>query len=82
MQERSVLELYTSELPIETAKLDLTIDQIDLNDSMVNGVINIYAIQRKATGAVINRGSGKDRIFIEADYWVRYVTAPFKALLT
>jgi hypothetical protein len=82
MQKRSVLDLHTSELPIETAKLDLTIDQIDLNDSMVNGVINIYVIQRKATGAVINRDSGKDGIFIEADYWVRFVTASFYALLT
>jgi hypothetical protein len=70
--KRSVLDLHTSEVPIETAKLDLTIDQIDLKDSIVNGVLNIYVIQRKTTGATINRGSGKDAIFSEADYWVCY----------
>lgn len=80
--KRSVLDLHTSEVPIETAKLDLTIDQIDLKDSMVNGVLNIYVIQRKTTGTTINRGSGKDAIFLEADYWVRYFFAAFKALLT
>jgi hypothetical protein len=80
--KRSVLDLHTSEVPIETAKLDLTIDQLDLKDSMVNGVLNIYVIQRKTTGTTINRGSGKDAIFSEADYWVCYFSAAFRALLT
>jgi hypothetical protein len=82
MPKRSVLDLHTSEVPIETAKLDLTIDQIDLKDSMVNGVLNIYVIQRKIPGTTINRGSGKDAIFSEADHWVCYFSAAFKALLT
>jgi hypothetical protein len=80
--KRSVLDLHTSEAPIETTKLDLTVDQIDLKDSMVNGVLNIYVIQRKTTGTTINRGSGKDAIFSEADYWVCYFSAASKALLT
>lgn len=80
--KRSVFDLHTSEAPIETAKLGLTVDQIDLKDSMVNGVLNIYVIQRKTTGTTINRGSGKDAIFSEADYWVCYFSAAFKALLT
>ena len=80
--KRSVLDLHTSEVPIETVNLNLTIDEIDLKDSIVNGVLNIYVVHRKTAGAAINRGSGKDAIFLEADYWVRYFTVPFKALLT
>ena len=49
---------------------------------MVNGVLNIYVIHRKTTGRTINRGSGKDAIFSEAEYWVCYFSAAFKALLT
>jgi hypothetical protein len=71
MPKRSILDLHTSEVPIETINLHLTIDQIDLRDSIVNGVLNIYAVQRKTSGAAIERGSGKDAIFSEADYWVR-----------
>lgn len=82
MPKRNVLDLFTSEVPIETAKLDLTIDQIDLKDSMVNGVLNIYVIQRKTLGTTVNRGSGKDAIFSEADYWVCLFSAAFRALLT
>ena len=80
--KRTVLDLHTSEAPIETENLNLTIDQIGLKDSVVNGVLNIYAVQRKTADSAISRGSGKDAIFLEADYWVRCFTAPFRTLLS
>lgn len=67
---RKVLDLHTGEIPIETANLDLTIDQLGLKDCAVNGVLTIYALERRVSVAYKERRSGKDAIFRISDFWV------------
>jgi hypothetical protein len=67
-----VLDLHTSEAPIETStlNLDLTIDQLCLTDCAINGVLNVYVVIRKLSTGGAERESGKDAIFLDGDAWV------------
>lgn len=65
-----VLDLHTSEVPIETTDLDLTIGKMGLRECVVNGVLAIYAVERNVSGQNAARGSGQDAIFMNADCWV------------
>ena len=70
------LDLHTSESPIEASilNLDLTIDELCLTDCAINGVLNIYVVERKASPASNQGESGKDAIFLTGDPWVSFET--------
>lgn len=67
---RKTLDLHTSEAPIETTNLDRTVDDLGLRECTVNGVLNIYAVERAIPETNSARGSGQDAIFTRADCWV------------
>lgn len=62
---RSDLDLHTSEAPIQTSSLniDLTIDELGLVDYAVNGVLDIFVVERKISLGQKEGESGKDAIF-------------------
>jgi hypothetical protein len=70
--DRSDLDLHTSETPIETSSLNmgLTIDELGLTDYAINGVLNIYVVQRKLSAEMVDTESGKDAIFVNGNAWV------------
>jgi hypothetical protein len=68
--QESILDLHTSEVPIEATDLSLTIEEIGLGDCTVNGVLNIYAVARTFSSNPPIRGTGQHAIFMNADFWV------------
>jgi hypothetical protein len=69
---RSDLDLHTSEAPIEISSLniDLTMDELGLTDYAINGVLDIYVIERKLPQGKAETESGKDAIFLDGSAWV------------
>jgi hypothetical protein len=76
---RSDLDLHTSEAPIETSSLniDLTIDELGLVDYAINGILDIYVVERKLSLGQKEGESGKDAIFIDDNAWVSWNSEPF-----
>jgi hypothetical protein len=67
----STLDLHTAEGPIETSCLDYSVEKLGLTDLVVNGVLSIYAIERRANSAGTQKQAlGKDAMFSTADHWV------------
>jgi hypothetical protein len=65
------LDLHTAEGPIETSCLNYTIEQLGLTHLLVNGVLSIYAIERKAEVTKLRKPTrGKDALFTTAHHWV------------
>jgi hypothetical protein len=65
------LDLHTEEGPIETSCLDHTIEQLGLTDLLVNDVLSIYAIERRAEVTKLQRPAlGKDALFATVHHWV------------
>jgi hypothetical protein len=73
VERETRLDLHTAELPIATPRTDLTVDELGLNDSIVHGVLNLYAVVRKgdATGATNPPFNGKAEIYLAGPHWVR-----------
>jgi hypothetical protein len=72
LNDRSDLDLHTSEAPIEISSLnlDLTIDELGLTEYAINGVLNIYVVERKISARNGDSESGKDAIFANGSAWV------------
>jgi hypothetical protein len=70
------LDLHTSEAPIEMSALNrnFTIDELCLADLAINGVINIYVVERKVAPIGMETESGKDAIFLDCDAWVSQIS--------
>jgi hypothetical protein len=67
------LDLHTAEGPIEISCLDRTIEQHGLTDLLVNGVLSIYAIERRAeVTKLLKPALGKDALFTTAHHWVSF----------
>ena len=60
--------------------MDLTMDQLCLKDCTINGVLNIYTVERKAFQDSAEESSGKDGIFGDSAAWVR-AFCPFRGYL-
>lgn len=75
-QRRSILDLHTSEAPIETTDLELTIDQLQLRDLSVGGILDIYAVERSEWAESCASGTGKEAVFGLAESWVRHLRHP------
>jgi uncharacterized protein YegL len=73
-RHHTVLDLHTSEMPIHLTahNYDKTLAAVGLEDCMVNGVLNIYAIKRKTSDSMKHFRSvpqGKDAIFRQGLAW-------------
>ncbi|KAF7502960.1 hypothetical protein GJ744_004774 [Endocarpon pusillum] len=66
----SMLDLHTAEGPIETTRLDLTMKNLGLTDLVVNGVLSIYAVERRVNLTGTEKQTlGKDAMFSAASHW-------------
>jgi predicted transcriptional regulator len=66
------LDLHTAEAPITTPLSDLTMAEMGLEDVLIDGVLNIYALARKdAPSATTSQGTslGMAAIFEDAPHW-------------
>jgi hypothetical protein len=65
----TTVDLHTAEAPIATNRLDLTIHQLSLEDTIVNGVLNLFAVIRQVSSDASERPKGKDGIYLAAPFW-------------
>jgi hypothetical protein len=65
---RSKLDLHTIEAPMSTSNLSITLWEAKLADLAQNGVLTIYAVERKCSGDV-KRGTGQSAMFTSAPHW-------------
>jgi hypothetical protein len=72
VNDQSDLDLHTSEAPIEISSLNinLTIDELGLTEYAINGVLDIYVVERKTSARNGDTESGKDAIFVNGSAWV------------
>ena len=70
-QRTLVLDVHTSECPINITahNAELTIEAAGLEDCAINGVLNIYAMQRWTLGRNESLGRGKAAIFKKSEAW-------------
>jgi len=56
--------------------IDLTLDELLLTDCTINGVLNLYVVERKTSRKGNKKAdSGLDAIFLNGDSWVgRYLS--------
>jgi hypothetical protein len=79
------LDLHTAEIPIATPKTDLAVDQLGLDGFIVDGVLTLYAVERKllASPSEVRRGFyGKAKIYLTGPHWVRYKHMPMLIMVT
>jgi hypothetical protein len=70
VRKRLLLDLHTSESPITTTRNDISIENLGLEDMIVDGVLNLFAVIRKATPGFQERTVGKNGIYLPNDFWV------------
>jgi hypothetical protein len=69
---QSVLDMHTSETPITITSLniDLSVDDLGLADFAINGILDIYVVERKVSPRGNQAELGQDAIFLAGDVWV------------
>jgi hypothetical protein len=75
-----LLDLHTSESPITTTRNDISIEDLGLEDMIVDGVLNLFAVIRKATPGFQERTVGKNGIYLPNDFWVSQTSFTGKLL--
>ena len=65
-----MLDLHTSEAPITTTRNDISIEDLGLEDMIVDGILNLFAVIRKATPEFQKRAVGKNGIYLANNFWV------------
>ncbi|KAE9366198.1 hypothetical protein N431DRAFT_549163 [Stipitochalara longipes BDJ] len=80
--DQADLDLHTSEAPIEISSLnmDLSIDELGLTECAINGVINIYVVERKISSERGKAESGKDAIFANGSAWIHPVPQTMRGM--
>ncbi|KAE9993630.1 hypothetical protein EG327_004151 [Venturia inaequalis] len=63
------VDLHTAEAPIAATRFDLTICQLGLEDTIVNGVLNLFAVVRQVSTDKTVRPKGKDGIYLAGPSW-------------
>ncbi|KAI4936692.1 hypothetical protein J4E86_011309 [Alternaria arbusti] len=74
-QRNLVVDVHTSECPLEITahNADITIEAAGLEDCAVNGILNIYAVQRWTLGRNERTDQGKAGIFKESEAWKHHI---------
>jgi hypothetical protein len=65
-----LLDLHTSEAPITTTRNDVSIEDLGLEDMIVDGILNLFAVVRRATPEFQERAVGKKGIYLTNNFWV------------
>jgi hypothetical protein len=70
-----VIDVHTPECPLEITahNADITIEAAGIEDCAVNGVLNIYAVQRWTLGRNERIDQGKAGIFNKSEAWMHHV---------
>ena len=63
------LDLHLAEAPIEILSPDLTLENAKLNECTVNGVLNLYVVERRGLRKLPSTSVGKEAIFSIAPCW-------------
>lgn len=66
---RTVLDLYTTEMPIHTAAMPKTITEIGLLELSAEGVLDIFTVSRSTTPVSNVICAGKNGVFRQRAYW-------------
>lgn len=64
-----ILDLHTTEMPIRTAAMSKTIIQTGLLELCVEGVLDIFAVNRSTTPVSNVTCAGKGAVFRNRAYW-------------
>ncbi|KAK3369954.1 hypothetical protein B0H63DRAFT_551902 [Podospora didyma] len=64
----AILDLHTSESPITTPHIDLTLEDLGLAELVVNGALTLFAVSRHLARSV-RSDRGQDRIYLNAEHW-------------
>lgn len=69
------IDIHTSEAPITITEIniDKTIAQLCLADLAINGVIDLFVVERTTSPGGTEEEPGKDAIFINQEAWVSQV---------
>jgi hypothetical protein len=73
-----LLDLHTSEAPITTARNDVPIGDLGLEDMVVDGILNLFAVVRRATPEFQERAVGKNGIYLANNFWVSQTPSFFR----
>ena len=68
-----MLDLHTSEAPITTARNDVPLEDLGLEDMVVDGILNLFAVVRRATPEFQERAVGKNGIYLANNFWVSHI---------
>ena len=63
------LDLHIAEAPIEVLDQSLTLETASLNECTVNGVLNLYVVERSCLRTPMSTSLGKEAIFSHAPCW-------------
>jgi hypothetical protein len=74
-QRDLVIDIHTSECPLKVTahNAETTVEAAGLEDCAINGVINIYAVQRWTLGQNERIDQGKTGIFKESEAWKHHI---------
>ncbi|KAF7673903.1 hypothetical protein GT037_007669 [Alternaria burnsii] len=74
-QRALVVDIHTSECPLEITahNADITIEAARLEDCAVNGILDIYAVQRWKLGQNERVDQGKAGIFKKSESWEHHI---------
>lgn len=64
-----VLDIHTVEGPIQTSNFDLTMRAIGLASLAVNGIVTLYAVERRAVANTPPKPIGKAAFFKATEHW-------------
>ena len=73
-----MLDLHTSEAPITTTRNDVSIEDLGLEDMVVDGILNLFAVVRSATPEFQERAVGKSGIYLANNFWVSQMPSIFR----
>lgn len=74
-QTKHYIDLHTIEAPIVIRDDDITVDEMHLHDLVVDGILNIYAVERECSQSRGDDRFGMDEIFAADDHWVSLTIA-------
>ena len=63
------LDLHIAEAPIEVLDPYLTLENASLNECTVNGILNLYVVERRCLSTPLSASLGKEAIFSQAPCW-------------
>lgn len=79
-ETRNVLDLHTSETPINTASMSTSIRDSSILALSKDGILEIFAVSRCDATTAIQYGIGKEAIFRDRAHWQPLVPQPQRGM--